>query len=121
MTISNFCPTKDKLPKSQFSNVVYKITCPGCCSEYIGKTDRNFSTRIHEHATRENEPMFKHLSECAPFEDSLSMLSLEDANGTSVELNKHLHIKNALENNSEAIVTGIGLVCATLKLITLNN
>ncbi len=35
-----FTSTKDKTPQLSQSNVVYKFTCPGCNSSYIGKTNR---------------------------------------------------------------------------------
>ena len=52
-------PSVDKMLKNQ---VVYKITCPGCNSCYIGETTHLLSTRFKEHKTR--DAMFKHLMEC---------------------------------------------------------
>ena len=31
---------------------IYKITCPGCFKEYVGKTDRNFMTRLEDHCNK---------------------------------------------------------------------
>ena len=36
---------------------IYKVTCPGCNEDYIGKIDRNLVTRLNEHASREDQPM----------------------------------------------------------------
>ena len=42
--------------------VVYKFTCASCSSTYIGKTCRNFKTRIEEHIRKDNKShIFKHL------------------------------------------------------------
>ena len=47
--LSIFCKTKDSIPAEQKSNVIYRITCPGCFQKYVGKTDRNLITRLDEH------------------------------------------------------------------------
>ena len=45
------------------SSVVYKFTCAGCGSRYVGETSRHLSTRIKEHlASDKNSHIFKHLS-----------------------------------------------------------
>ena len=56
-----FCSTKDKIPTHQKFNVVYTIKCPGCGEDYVGKTDRCVITRLNEHRTRSDQPMFQHL------------------------------------------------------------
>ena len=45
---SCFCFT-DKIPKSLQSGVIYKFTCAGCNSSYIGSTKRFWETRLEEH------------------------------------------------------------------------
>ena len=40
---------KDKIPKSLMSGVIYKFTCAGCNSSYIGSTKRFWETRLEEH------------------------------------------------------------------------
>ena len=45
--VSTFCNTKDSISAEQKSNVIYRITCPGCFQKYVGKTDRNFTTRLN--------------------------------------------------------------------------
>ena len=59
---SKFCPTKDKIPRNQKANLIYQIVCPGCGEKYIGKTDRCVGTRMDEHGTREDQPLFRYLS-----------------------------------------------------------
>jgi predicted GIY-YIG superfamily endonuclease len=41
--------------------VVYKFSCPGCSSSYIGKTDRCLYTRIKEHAKSDKSEIFNHV------------------------------------------------------------
>ena len=41
---------KDKIPSYLNSGVVYKFSCGGCNSTYIGKTKRHMKTRVCEHA-----------------------------------------------------------------------
>ena len=47
--LSMFCSSKDQIPTDQKANLMYRFTCPGCNEKYIGKTDRNIITRLHEH------------------------------------------------------------------------
>ena len=56
---------KDKVPLLNKSHVVYKFSCPGCQSSYIGKTDRTLLTRTREHAVTDKESaIYKHLRTC---------------------------------------------------------
>ena len=58
-SVSQFFPTKDKVPTQLQSNVVYRITCSDCSASYIGKTTRQLERRIHEHSkniTNNNKP-----------------------------------------------------------------
>ena len=40
---------KDKFPKSLMSGVIYKFSCAGCNSCYIGSTKRFWEKRLEEH------------------------------------------------------------------------
>ena len=56
---------KDKIPDLSKSNVVYKITCPGCGKSYIGKTNKRLQTRLFEHASKHTtSAVAQHLIEC---------------------------------------------------------
>ena len=101
--VSCYCSTKDKMPKDQISNLIYKITCPGCGSHYIGQTDRNFITRMKEQGSRDYEPMYRHLTTCSHFEDMLNIYRLGVPEDNHLEMNDKLHIYNAVLNNSEII------------------
>ena len=48
-TIGNRFNFKDKVSKLCMSNIVYKYTCEFCKEFYIGKTCRQFRSRIREH------------------------------------------------------------------------
>ena len=65
--ISDFCSIKDKLPNEQKNQIIYNITCPACGEKYVGKTECCFKTRMDEHGTRAEQPMFQHLLNCSAF------------------------------------------------------
>ena len=45
------------------SGVVYQIDCSGCGDSYVGKTDRQFATRLLEHLKR-SSPLGEHFLNC---------------------------------------------------------
>ena len=45
------------------SKVVYKLTCSGCNSTYVGQTVRHLATRVDEHR-KGDSPVGQHLLEC---------------------------------------------------------
>ena len=47
--VRNFFVFKDRLPMHLRSKVLYRYTCDGCNSIYIGKTVRHFLVRAYEH------------------------------------------------------------------------
>ena len=63
--ISFFVSNEDKVPPLSRSNLVYEVSCPGCCKSYIGMTKRCLSVRLKEHATQlTTSAIGKHLSDC---------------------------------------------------------
>ena len=51
--------------------MVYKFTCAGCNSVYIGETSRHLSTRVREHLfTDKNSHIFKHLASSSSRKDA---------------------------------------------------
>ena len=54
---------KALVPHMLQSNVVYKITCPGCNSSYVGQTTRQLQRRFREH-TGNKGPVKSHLDDC---------------------------------------------------------
>ena len=77
--LSMFCNTKDSISAEQKSNVIYRISCPRCFQKYAGKTDRNLITRLNEHGTKVDQPMYQHLSNCSAFNDHVMLFTLPDA------------------------------------------
>ena len=53
-----FCSNKDHIQFQQKANVIYRITCLGCYNKYIEKTERNIITRLDEHGTKPDQPMY---------------------------------------------------------------
>ena len=98
-----FCSAKDKTKTRQKANIIYDIQCPACKEHYIGKTDRCFVTRLDEHGSQHDHPMFQHLVNCQRFLEELSILNLpiSDSNITEVELNSH--IMYAVRNTSKVL------------------
>ena len=46
------------------SRVVYKITCPGCETCYVGQTRRHLLTRFREHNYKKAKAVYKHFRNC---------------------------------------------------------
>jgi len=62
---------KDSVPRSLRSCVVYKFTCSGCNSVYVGETCRHISTRVREHLFNDkNSYVYKHLRSSKTCKDS---------------------------------------------------
>ena len=54
---------KTPVPANLKSNVIYRITCPGCSAQYIGQTQRHLQKRCNEHS-KVSTPVGKHFQEC---------------------------------------------------------
>ena len=72
-----FCSNKDRLPQNEKANVVYLFSCPGCSKKYIGKTERNLTTRLDEH-TRGNSDsaIHQHLTSWSHYDELLDLYKL---------------------------------------------
>ena len=102
--MSFFCSNKDPIPTTQKSNIIYEIKCPGCGQVYIGKSDRCFLTRLHEHGQRDDQPMHRHFSNCSAFHEFNSFNHLPDINQTAQsEINHSEIIHNTVLQNSKII------------------
>ena len=98
-----FCNTKDSVSAEQKSNVIYRITCPGCFQKYVGKTDQNLITRLDEHGTRVDQPMHQHISNCSTFNDHVILFTLPDAATDTTIVSKELHLHNTVINNVKVL------------------
>ena len=71
--LSSFCSKKDPTSLCLKSHVIYKLTCPDCNAEHIGKTDRCLRVRLEEHSSDHNSAMFEHLHGCKAFKPLFSL------------------------------------------------
>ena len=61
--VGDLFSVKESVPKYLRSFVVYRFTCPGCSTSYIGKTTCHLTTRIKEHLETDSKSyIIKHLS-----------------------------------------------------------
>ena len=59
------------------SNVVYKLSCPACGENYIGKTEQTLTERSIEHDWYDAEsPMRNHLRSCSHFNHMYGILTM---------------------------------------------
>ena len=70
-----------------------------CDEDYIGKTDRSLVTRLNEHASREIQLMYQHLSKCEHFVHIVDLLRLPDIDASTTEINNIQHFVNAVISN----------------------
>ena len=92
--LSMFCNPKDSISVEQKSNVIYRITCPGCFRKCVGKTDRNPITKLEEHGTEIDQPIYQHLSNCSAFNDHNMLFTLSYASTNTTIVSKELHLHN---------------------------
>ena len=57
-TIKNLLTVKDSVHRSLGSCVVYKFSCAGCNSFYLGETTHHLSTRVCENLYTNENPIF---------------------------------------------------------------
>ena len=92
-------PKKSPLAVTQIitTRVVYKFSCAGCSTCYVGETNRPLATRVREHLTSDkNSRIFQHIngSEACRALCSEDCFSIFDTASTSYQLKikKALHI-----------------------------
>ena len=95
--VASFFSPKDKIADVFKSHVVYKFSCAGCSTCYIGETSRYYSTRVYEHLhTDKTSQVYKHVHgniECKGKND-ISSFSILDTASTKygLELKEGLYI-----------------------------
>ena len=72
----HFARTKNPNPMHLKSHVIYKLTCPACDAEYMGKADRCLSVRLDEHSSDHNSATFQHLHSAEAFKFLFSLNNL---------------------------------------------
>ena len=58
------------------SSIVYEFKCPGCNTNYVGKTDRCLYTRIKEHSYHDSSEIYIHICSCNEFNFIKNLLAL---------------------------------------------
>ena len=93
--MSFYTNTKDKTPLLSQSSLVYKFTCPGCSSSYVGKTERTLFERTEEHAypskkKNDQSAIFEHLSTCTHYDHiwDLFNLNIHDVHRRKFDINQ---------------------------------
>ena len=87
----------------QKPNLIYRIRCPGYYNEHIGKTDRNIITRLDQHGTKPDQPMYLYLTNCVQFAEYLKFYALPDIDAVNTIVSKELHLHNTTIENTEII------------------
>ena len=99
--LSHCCNTKDKVPEHLKSHIVYEFCCPACNIKCIGKTDRNFGTRVQEHSGLYKKSLvYNHLLECEHFNYVVNFHSLPLSNYSAEYFE---HVKIAVYDNTKII------------------
>ena len=95
MKVESFFPFKDRTKNIlERSYVVYSIRCKTCNGEYIGKTCRILSTRLHEHRTHSSSACVQHVKANPSHEidyDGISILDTADTD-PKLKVKELLHI-----------------------------
>ena len=94
-----FCSVKDKIPTHQKSNVTYKIKCPECGEDYVGKTGRYVIKRLNEHSNHSDQPMFQQLLDCEKFLETMILYQLPDIDTDISTAKLKAHIASAFSYN----------------------
>ena len=91
-----FCSAKDSILIHQKSNIIYKVTCPSCNEDYVEKNDPISVTRLYEHASHEDQPMYQHVKKCEHFAHIVGLLRIPDTDASTTEINNKQHFVNAV-------------------------
>ena len=78
---------------------IYKVNCPGCNEDYIGKTDRNLVTRLNNHASREDQSMYQYLWKCEHFAHIIGLDRLPNIGVSTRDISNKQHYVNAVNSN----------------------
>ena len=88
-----FCSAKVIIPINQKAKFIYKVICPGCNEDYVTKTDRKLLTKLNEHASRDDQPIYQHLLK---FTHATNLLRLPDIDASTKEISGKQHFVNTV-------------------------
>ena len=81
----------------------YRLRCLGCGEKYIGRTERCLQTRLHEYGARNDQPMFRNLTNCEPFNQLVQIHRLADIDKMNCYVYLDAHIFTAVLENYEIL------------------
>ena len=97
--LSFYTSNKDKIPLLSNSGVIYKFTCPGCNSCYIGKTDNTLYNRTKEHGwNHKDSAIRKHFDTCENWKDIVKFFQIDGE-----EIDKRMFQINCVRDNVKII------------------
>ena len=103
-----FCSVKGKIPTHQKSSVIYKIKCPGCGEDYVGKIERCVMRRINEQSNRSDQPMLQHLQHYEKFLEVMILYQLPDIDTDVSTASLQAHITSAVSDRIYCVFNSVG-------------
>ena len=95
-----FCSDKDSIPIREKNKCYLQSHLSWLyIDDYVGKIDRNLVTRLNEHASREDQPMYQHLSKCEHFALTIDLFRLPDIDVSTKEIHNEQHFVNTAISN----------------------
>ena len=118
--IKNLFSAKDAISKLSRSRAVYKFSCTGCSTCYVGETNRHIVTRVREHLTSDkNSHIFQHINgseACRALCSEECFSILADTASTSFKL-KIKEALSGLHTANLSLQTGVGELQKVGKLV----
>ena len=97
--VAFYTSNKDKIPFLSNSGVIYKYTCPGCNSSYIGKTENTMFNRTKQHGwAQPDSAIRKHFKLCQPWKEIVGMFQTD-----SFEIDTMNFQVSCVRDNTEVI------------------
>ncbi len=97
--VSFYTSNKDRIPFLSNSGVIYKYTCPGCNSAYIGKTENTLFNRTKQHGwCQSDSAICKHFKDCEAWNHLVGIFQLDGQ-----EIDKMQFQINCVRENTEVI------------------
>ena len=98
--LAKFYSTKYFIPTLQILNVICCLTCPGCNEKGISKTGCNLVTHLNEQGSRDDKPMYQHLSRWEHHNNIVNLMKLVDTDSmTIVVVDKKEYVLNSVLSN----------------------
>ena len=97
--VSFYTSNKDRIPLLSNSGVIYKYTCPGCNSAYIGKTENTLFNRTKQHGwCQQDSAICKHFKSCEAWKDIVGVFQ-----SGGLEIDKMQFQINCVRENTKII------------------